>query len=134
MKRIVTLFLTILLVRIICFSSNISEVTKQDSTVSITADQLKYVNLIFVEHKKLLEENKLLNFQIQNYQSKTNYLIKIDSLRVMQITNYKHINETYATQINDLNKSIKKKSQTVTYWKIGCITVSIGLVLFLLLK
>lgn len=52
----------------------------------------------------------------------------------MQITNYKHINETYATQINDLNKSIKKKSQTVTYWKIGCITVSIGLVLFLLLK
>lgn len=134
MKRIVILFLTILLVRIICFSSNTSEVTRQDSIASITSDQLKYANLIFVEHKKLLEENGLLYQQVQNYRIKTDYLLKMDSLRVMQISNYQHINKTYVTQIEDLNKAIKKKNRAVTCWKIGGITVSIGLVLFLLLK
>ena len=134
MKRIVILFLTILLVRIICFSSNTSKVISQDSTVLITSDQLKYANLIFVEHKKLLEENELLYQQVQNYRIKTDYLLKIDSLRVMQISNYQHINKTYVTQIENLNKAIKKKDRAVTCWKIGGITVSIGLVLFLLLK
>ena len=134
MKRIVILFLAILLVRITCFSSTPSEVTRQDSTVSITSDQLKYANLIFVEHKKLLEENDLLTQQVQNYQAKTDFLLRTDSLRVAQITNYQLINETYATQIEDLNKAIKKKDRAVTCWKIGGITVSVGLVLFLLLK
>lgn len=134
MKRIVILFLAILLVRITCFSSTTSEVTRQDSTVSITSDQLKYANLIFVEHKKLLEENDLITQQVQNYQAKTDFLLRTDSLRVAQITNYQLINETYATQIEDLNKAIKKKDRAVTCWKIGGITVSVGLVLFLLLK
>lgn len=134
MKRIVILFLTILLVRTTCFSSNTSEVTRQGSIASITSDQLKYANLIFVEHKKLLEENGLLYQQVQNYRIKTDYLLKMDSLRVMQISNYQHINKTYVTQIEDLNKAIKKKDRAVTCWKIGGITVSIGLVLFLLLK
>lgn len=134
MKRIVILFLAILLVRITCFSSTTSEVTRQDSIVSITSDQLKYANLIFVEHKKLLEENDLLTQQVQNYQTKTDLLLRTDSLRVSQITNYQHINEAYATQIEDLNKAIKKRDRAVTCWKIGGITVSVGLVLFLLLK
>lgn len=134
MKRIALLFLAILLVRITCFSSTTSEVTRQDSTVSITSDQLKYANLIFVEHKKLLEENDLLNQQVQNYQIKTDLLLRTDSLRVSQITNYQHINETYAKQIEDLNKAIKRKDRAATCWKIGGITVSVGLVLFLLLK
>ena len=134
MKRIVILFLAILLVRITCFSSTTSEVTRRDSIVSITSDQLKYANLIFVEHKKLLEENDLLTQQVQNYQVKTDLLLRTDSLRVSQITNYQHINEAYATQIEDLNKAIKKRDRAITCWKIGGITVSVGLVLFLLLK
>lgn len=134
MKRIVILFLVILLVRIMCFSSNTSEVIRQDSTVLITSDQLKYANLIFVEHRKLLEENRLLYEQLHNYQAKTDYLLKIDSIRTVQITNYQRINEAYVMQIEDLNKAIKRKNRTVTYWKIGGITVSVGLVLFLLLK
>ena len=52
----------------------------------------------------------------------------------MQISNYQHINKTYVTQIENLNKAIKKKDRAVTCWKLGGITVSIGLVLFLLLK
>lgn len=133
-KRIVILFLTILLVRTTCFSSNTSEVIEQDSTVLITSDQLKSANLIFVEHKKLLEENRLLNLQIQNYQTKTDYLLKTDSLRTAQITNYQYLNESYAARIEDLNKAIKRKNRTITGWKIGGITVSVGLILFLLLK
>lgn len=134
MKRITLLLLITLLVKIMCFSSNTSGVIRQDSTVLITSDQLKYANLIFVEHKKLLEENRLLYQQIENYKAKTNILLKTDSLRVEQIANYQHINEEYILQIDNLNKAIKKKDRTVTCWKIGGITVSIGLVLFLLLK
>lgn len=134
MKRITILFLTILLVRTICFSSNTSEAIRQGSIVSITSDQLKYTNLIFIEHKKLLEENKLLLQQVQNYKVKTNYLLTTDSLRVAQISNYKLINREHSIQIENLNKTIKKKDRAVTCWKIGGITVSIGLVLFLLLK
>lgn len=81
-----------------------------------------------------MEENDLLTQQVQNYQVKTDLLLRTDSLRVSQITNYQHINEAYATQIEDLNKAIKKRDRAVTCWKIGGITVSVGLVLFLLLK
>lgn len=76
----------------------------------------------------------MLYQQIENYKAKTNILLKTDSLRVEQIANYQHINEEYILQIDNLNKAIKKKDRTVTCWKIGGITVSIGLVLFLLLK
>ena len=134
MKRITLLLLITLLVKIMCFSSNTSRVIRQASTVLITSDQLKYANLIFVEHKKLLEENRLLYQQVENYKAKTNNLLKTDSLRVEQIANYQHINEKHILQIDNLNKAIKKKDRTVTCWKIGGITVSIGLVLFLLLK
>ena len=81
-----------------------------------------------------MEENDLLTQQVQNYQVKTDLLLRTDSLRVSQITNYQHINEAYAAQIEDLNKAIKKRDRAVTCWKIGGITVSVGLVLFLLLK
>lgn len=134
MKRIVILFLVIILVRITCFSSTTSEVIQQDSIVLITSEQLKYANLIFAEHKKLLGENDLLLQQVKNYQIKTDLLIKTDSIREAQIINHQHINEVYATQIEDLNKALKKENRATTCWKIGCITVSVGLVLFLLLK
>ena len=134
MKRIIILFLTILLMRTICFSSNISEVIPQDSTVLITSEQLKYANLIFVEHKKLLKENQLLNQQVNNYEIKTDYLLKTDSLRVAQLSEYQNMNNSYIQQVEDLNESIKKKNRAITYWKIGGITVSVGLILFLFLK
>lgn len=106
----------------------------QDSIVFITPKQLKYTNLIFVEHKKLIEENKLLANQVKNYQLKTDNLVKSDSLKTSQINSYQHINEVYSNKIEDLNKTIKKKDKYAKYWKIGGITVSLGLVLFLILK
>lgn len=134
MKRIATLLLTILLATTICFSQTTSTETSPDSIVSITSEQLRYANLIFVEHEKLLTENELLNTQIGNYQSKLKLAERTDSLRVAQISQYKELGEAYSLQIQDLNKSISKKDKTILGLKIGCVTVSVGVILLLLLK
>ena len=128
MKRIATLLLIIILATITCFSSNTLIITPQDSIVSITAQQLKYTNLIFIEHKKLLEENSLLSKQINNYQLEVKTLEQIDSIRKSQIINERIL---YEDQIKELTS---KKNKTITLWKIGGITVSASLVLLLLLK
>ena len=128
MKRIATLLLIIILATITCSSSNTLIITPQDSIVSITAQQLKYTNLIFIEHKKLLEENSLLCKQINNYQLEVKTLEQIDSIRKSQIINERIL---YENQIKDLTS---KKNKTITLWKIGGITVSASLVLLLLLK
>ena len=134
MKRIVTLLLAILLTTTICFSQTTSVETNPDSIVSVTSEQLKYANLIFVEHEKLLIENSLLNTQIGNYQSKLKLAEETDSLRLSQISQYKGINEAYSLQIGELNKSLSKKDKTILGLKIGCVTVSAGIILLLLLK
>lgn len=134
MKRIATLLLAILLTTTICFSQTTSVETNPDSIVSVTSEQLKYANLIFVEHEKLLIENSLLNTQIGNYQSKLKLAEETDSLRLSQISQYKGINEAYSLQIRELNKSLSKKDKTILGLKIGCVTVSVGIILLLLLK
>ena len=134
MKRIATLLLAILLTTTICFSQTTSVETNPDSIVSVTSEQLKYANLIFVEHEKLLIENSLLNTQIRNYQSKLKLAEETDSLRLSQISQYKGINEAYSLQIRELNKSLSKKDKTILGLKIGCVTVSAGIILLLLLK
>ena len=134
MKRIATLLLAILLTTTICFSQTTSVETNPDSIVSVTSEQLKYANLIFVEHEKLLIENSLLNTQIGNYQSKLKLAEETDTLRLSQISQYKGINEAYSLQIRELNKSLSKKDKTILGLKIGCVTVSAGIILLLLLK
>ena len=134
MKRILLLFLAIILAKTICSSQTTLIETRQDSIVSLTSEQLKYTNLIFAEHSKFLVENDLLCSQIKNYQDKINLMESTDSLRVSQISKYEEINKSYSKQIEDLNKSISKKKKTILGLEIGCITVSIGLALFLILK
>ena len=84
--------------------------------------------MIFIEHKKLLEENSLLCKQINNYQLEVKTLEQIDSIRKSQIINERIL---YENQIKDLTS---KKNKTITLWKVGGITVSASLVLLLLLK
>lgn len=81
-----------------------------------------------------MEENSLLNTQVKNYQAKTDLLLKTDSIRVSQLNNCNYLNESYATQIEEMNAAIRKKERAIICWKIGGITVSAALVLFLLLK
>lgn len=123
-----------MLVRIIGFSSNTLILTESDSIVSITTSDLKYANLIFVEHNKLLRENNLFKNQLENYKILNNHLEQVDSLRQQQIGEYQGLNQSYILQIENLNKDIQNKNRAILGWKIGSITVSAGLVLFLLLK
>lgn len=129
MKRIVILLLTILLTKIICFSNNIS--INQDSTVLITSQELKQINLIFVEHEKLREENVLLYKQINNYKEEVKTLEKVDSVRKIQIT---EIQQCCNERTDNLNKEIKKKNRALRAWQIGGVTLSVGLLIFLILK
>lgn len=134
MKRTLIGLLIMILTRITCFSLTTSIPTEPDSIVSITTSDLKYANLIFVEHSKLLKENSLLYQQVENYIDLNNQLTQLDSLRLQQIDEYNKLNQSYVTQINALNKNVKKKNKIIKGWQIGGITVSVGLILILLLK
>lgn len=126
-KKLLILLLIILLTKTTSFSSTISKGIEKDSIVSITPIQLKETNLIFAEHQKLLNENRLLFEQINNYKEDNKLLMQSDSIRQVQIQAYKNLNEA-------LNKNINKKNKALFFWKVGGITVSTGLLIFLLLK
>ena len=134
MKKFVILFFLILSMTTTCFSQNISDSIKLDSIVLITPNQLKEANLIFVEHQKLLKENELLFKQISNYKLDNELLLKTDSLRTLQLRNYEGLTKSYSFKIEQLNKEIKRKNNTLLVWKVGGVTVSVGLLVWLLLK
>lgn len=114
-KRLTTLFIIMLTV----ITSSFATIYK-DTVISITPIQLKQTNLIFAEHQKLLQENKLLLKQINNYKLDNSLLIRTDSLRCVQVETYK--------KLNDVNK------RTLLYWRIGGITISTSLLLLFLFK
>ena len=134
MKRLVMILLLIMLVTTTSFSQNTLGRIKQDSTVCITAAQLKETNLIFAEHSKLLQENSLLLKQLSNYKYDNLLLSQADSVKSLQIDNYKSLNSSYLDKINSLNEEITKKNKVLNGWRIGGVTVTVGLVLWLLLK
>ena len=134
MKKNITMFLLTLLMTTTCFSQTILTETKKDSTVLITSEQLKRTNLIFVEHEALLKSNSLLSQQLINYKLSNDLLLKTDSIRKIEIDNYKLLTESFNSKINTLNKKIKQKDKVILTLKIGGITVSSGLLLWLLLK
>lgn len=134
MKKFVILFFLILSMTTMCFSQNISSGIEKDSIVLITPNQLKEANLIFVEHQKLLRENDLLFKQISNYKLDNELLLKTDSLRTLQLRNYEGLTKSYSLKIEQLNKEIKRKNNTLLAWKVGGVTVGVGLLVWLLLK
>lgn len=134
MKKFVILLLTILLATTISFSQNTSNEIRRDSIVSITSSQLKETNLIFIEHWKLLRQNDLLSLQVKNYQEENMLLMQSDSLRTMQLRNYERLSKAYSVKIDNLNKEISNKNKTIMAWKVGGVTVTVGLMIWLLLK
>ena len=86
------------------------------------------------EHSKLLEENFILNTLVDNYKLKIDVLEKMDANKSLQLNSYKELTENYATQVSDLQKSLKKKQNILKTWKIGCFTIGIGALLYILLK
>ena len=122
-KRVILLLIT-LLIATISFSQ----------TISIGTEQLKETNLIFIEHRKLLEENALLYKQLDNFQKSYNILTQIDSTRVKEIAEYKEIVNDRNKQIESLNKEINAKDKAFKGWRIGSILVTGTLALWLLFK
>ena len=134
MKKSILTFFLILLATTTSFSQTISNEIKKDSTVLITSDQLKRTNLIFVEHEALLKTNSLLHQQLDNYKLNNNLLLRSDSIHKVEIDKYKLLTESFSSEITSLNKEIKRKDRTILTLKIGGITISSGLLLWLLLK
>ena len=132
-KKWIVLIL-ILLTKITSFSQTTSTQIEQDSTVSITAVDLKYANLIFAEHKKLLSENEYLYEQVDNLHHLNLQNERIEELRLLQIDELECINQSQMNQITYLEKELKKNNNKLVAWKIGGVTVTVGLLLFLLLR
>ena len=112
----------------------LTAITSFSQTISIGTEQLKETNLIFIEHRKLLEENALLYKQLDNFQKSYNVLNQIDSTRIKEIAEYKEIVNDRNKQIESLNKEINAKDKAFKGWRIGSILVTGTLALWLLFK
>lgn len=106
----------------------------QDSTIVITTEQVKVANLIFVEHQKLSVENELLSEQILNYKQEIELTAIQDSIRILELDNYKESLKNCSVQTQELRGELAKKDKQLLIWKIGGITVSVGMLIGLLLK
>lgn len=95
---------------------------------------IKYANLIFAEHKKLLVDNELLTQQVSNLTHVTQHLEHVDSLRTLQIKEYENLSNTCSEQVINLNKEIRKKNNYLRGWQIGGVAVTLGFILYVLLK
>lgn len=124
MKKILLLLLIMMLTKTTAFSENILIPINQDSIVVATSD-IKYANLIFVEHKKLKTENILLKDEINKWKEINHKQNELDSLNKIQLVKYNN-------HILDLNKQIKRKNNIIKGLKIGGITITIGLTLLLI--
>lgn len=63
-----------------------------------------------------------------------NSLLITDSLRKQQQVIYINQINAQDEQINSLQKQINKKDKSLTVWKIGGITLSLGLLVWLIVK
>ena len=98
-----------------------------DSTVSITATELKYTNLIFIEHKRLLVDNSLLKVQVNNYSNLYNQQLELDNIRKEELDNC-------YSQIYTLQESLSFKDRSFKILTIGSISVGVGLLILFLVK
>ena len=112
----------------------LTAITSFSQTISIGTEQLKETNLIFIEHRKLLEENALLYKQLDNFRKSYNILTQIDSTRIKEIAEYKEIVNDRNKQIESLNKEINAKDKAFKGWRIGSILVTGTLALWILFK
>jgi len=132
-KKLALSLITLLMLTIPSFASTLGGI-KPDSTVLITHKELKETNLIFLEHKKLLVENKLLNEQIQNYRLSNQVTSRIDSLKSLQLLEYDRLYKESIEREKKLSSQITRKNRALLVWRIGGISVSAGFLLFLFLK
>ena len=105
MKKIVLLLLINLLIPI----SSISQTISKDSTVTITATQLKQINLIFNEHDALKKEKAVYLEQIASYERVIDNYQQLDSVNIVKSKLYRQELQNKEKTISDLNKNLKQE-------------------------
>ena len=118
-------FLTLCLLLIVPTLSSLGD------TLKITSEQLKTTNLIFAEHKKFSEQIPLLEQQIINLKQIDESWKRTDSIRKSQLYYYNLVIEDKNKSIEGLNKSLKRKKNTIKY---GAAVSVLTIVLCLFLK
>lgn len=75
----------------------------------ITESDLREINIIFLEHSKLLNENKILNNEILKLEDVIFGYNKIDSLRIEENNILNNIINKQSLENKKLKKKIKRK-------------------------
>ena len=83
------------------------------STITITPEQLKTTNLIFLEHEKYTKEVPLLNKKIETLEKINKSWLHTDSIRRINEKQYNTIIKKDSIKITQL-KSSRKKYKVVT--------------------
>ena len=83
------------------------------STITITPEQLKTTNLIFLEHEKYTKEVPLLNKKIETLEKINKSWLHTDSIRRINEKQYKKKKKKDSIKITQLQSS-RKKYKVVT--------------------
>ncbi len=78
------------------------------STITITPEQLKTTNLIFLEHEKYIKEVPLLNKKIETLEEINKSWLHTDSIRRINEKQYNAIIKKDSIRITQLQSSHKK--------------------------
>ena len=78
------------------------------STITITPEQLKTTNLIFLEHEKYTKEVPLLNKKIETLEKINKFWLHTDSIRRINEKQYNAIIKKDSIKITQLQSSHKK--------------------------
>lgn len=78
------------------------------STITITPEQLKTTNLIFLEHEKYTKEVPLLNKKIETLEKINKSWLRTDSIRRINEKQYNAIIKKDSIKITQLQSSHKK--------------------------
>ena len=97
------------------------------NTLTITSEQLRTANLIFAEHEKLSKQLPLLEQEINNYKLIDSMRLKIDSLRIMTISDLTKTNQDLSNTVEKQHKKIKRRN----WWLGGSGCVILCLLLML---
>ena len=101
------ILLVSLLTPIMSFSQSTYPITGSDSLITITAEQLKSINLIFNEHRYFKEKVSLLTEQVEDLSKLNSLYVEQDSIRCKEIDEYKNAYEDSFKKYNRLNKRYK---------------------------
>ena len=119
-----------LLIPTVSFSQDIYPRTVNDTLILLTSSQLKHTNIIFAEHKMLLEKVDLLESQTQQYKLLIRNYEQSDSLNSELLESNKNY---YLSKISALNDSLKKETKKRKLSQLGMGGIGILAILAIIL-